>query len=93
MMTTALEIAHALGNDPMNPYPVVTWEQRARIAREFNLAVLQHMGKRTLFVVRFPGLPFIKKTITWAWLLKPMLWLFDKAVSDMPPVDEKDVAG
>lgn len=88
MATAAVEIARHAGADPSNPDDALTWHQRMDITRKtLETVVIPYMRTKTLFTVSVPGLPFIKRRITWAWLGKPMKMLFEKAINEMAPVE------
>jgi hypothetical protein len=85
----AAQIAAKLAADDTNPDNVRTWRQRANAAHAFNMELIRAMGERPLFVVR---VLWIRKTIPWKWLLRPMSWAFDQAATIAAPVDEIEVA-
>lgn len=85
MLTTAQEIANAVAT-PVGEH-ALTREDRVAIARQFMLEELvPYMGRRTMFEIALPGLPFIRRKVSWAWLGRVLVLAFDRAVTDMRPV-------
>jgi hypothetical protein len=87
-MNAAVEMARLAGADESNPDNALTWQQRMEITRKtLEQVIIPYLQGQTMFVVRVPGLPFIKRRVTWGWLRKPIQMLFEKAIKDMTPVE------